>query len=380
MKVITLGPSLDEKGGMGSVGTLIINTAPADVQIEHISTWDGEASRNSSLHRLKAFARAWATLSGKLLRNEVDLVHIHMAEKGSVLRKALLLLTAKAFSKPVFLHAHGCEFHTFHAQLPAAMKYVVNWILKKSTHLIALSESWKDYYMTHCGLTEEQVVVLPNPVELPANLPNRVCTKNCDRYKVKIAFLGRIGKRKGAFDLLQAFAKLAPEVREKAQLILAGIGEVEQARSLAESLNIEKNVSFLGWVDPQGRSKLLSEVDAFTLPSYNEGLPMALLEAMSWGLPAITTPVGGIPEVITHSETGLLVNPGDVSQLADALQTLIENESIRLKLGSAARRRVAPLDVKAYSRSLFNYYCSALEANTNRNAERSLPSVVANDR
>jgi glycosyltransferase involved in cell wall biosynthesis len=367
LKVMMLGPSLEEKGGMGSVGTLILNSAQGDVQIQHISTWDGEASRKSSLHRFKVFTWAVTLFLWKLFLGEVDVVHIHLAERGSILRKSILALIAMAFRKPIFMHAHGCEFHSFHAKLPDGIKHIVNWILQQCTYLLALSESWKDYYVTHCGLTAEQVVVLPNPVEIPDSVPERT-----NSQKIKFAFLGRIGKRKGAFDLLEAFAKLAPEYREKSELVLAGIGELEQARSLAESLDIERHITFAGWVDPTGRSQLLSKADVFLLPSYNEGLPMALLEAMSWGLPAITTPVGGIPEVVTHNETGLLVDPGDVQQLTEALQSLIEDESLRLKLGSAARQRVTPLDVKHYSCSLHELYRSTLKTNKSQDTELSL--------
>jgi glycosyltransferase involved in cell wall biosynthesis len=372
LKVIMLGPCLQEKGGMGSVGTLIINTASADIQIEHISTWDGELSRQSGVHRLKVFIEAVFALLWKLLKGEVDVVHIHLAEKGSALRKSILILLTKAFGKPVILHAHGCEFHSFHASLSPVMKRVLNLILRQSTYLIALSESWKDYYMKYCGFKAKQVVVFANPVEIPENIPDR----SKSQKKINFVSLGRIGKRKGAFDLIEAFAQLTPQQREKSQLTLAGIGEVEQARSLAESLNVKEQINFPGWVDPVRRSELLSKADVFVLPSYNEGLPMALLEAMSWGLPVITTPVGGIPEVVTHTKTGLLVNPGDVEQLTEAVQSLIEDESLRLKLGNDARKRILPLDIKAYSRSLHDLYYSTLGIYQTQEVEPSLTAVV----
>ncbi|MFB8787546.1 MAG: glycosyltransferase family 4 protein [Potamolinea sp.] len=376
LKVIMLGPSLEEKGGMGSVGTLIINTVPADVHMEHISTWDGELSRQSGAHRLKVFFGAVLTLLWKLLKGEVDVVHIHLAERGSALRKSILILLARLFRKPVILHAHGCEFHSFHGSLSPFMKRVLNLILRQSTYLIALSESWKDYYIDYCGFKPKKVVVFPNPVEIPENVPDRANL----HQKINFVSLGRIGKRKGAFDLIEAFAKLTPQQREKSELTLAGIGEVEEARSLAESLNIKQHINFPGWVDPVGRSELLSKADVFVLPSYNEGLPMALLEAMSWGLPVITTPVGGIPEVVTHSKTGLLVNPGDVQQLAEEVQSLIEDESLRLKLGTNARKRIVPLDIKVYSRSLYELYCSTLGISKTREVEPSLTATVATKR
>lgn len=367
-----LGPSLQEKGGMGSVGTLIINTVPADVQMEHISTWDGELSRKSSVNRLTVFIGAVFSLFWKLLKGEVDLVHIHLAERGSALRKSILILLVRAFGKPVILHAHGCEFHTFHGNLSPVMKRVLNLILRQSSYLIALSESWKDYYMKHCGFKAEQVVVFANPVEIPENVPDRANVNQ----KINFVSLGRIGKRKGAFDLIEAFAQLTPEQREKSELTLAGIGEVEEAKSLAESLNIKQHINFPGWVDPIGRSELLSKADVFVLPSYNEGLPMALLEAMSWELPVITTPVGGIPEVVTHTKTGLLVNPGDVSQLTEAVQSLIEDESLRVKLGTDARKRILPLDIKVYSRSLYELYCSTLGIKKTQEVETILTGVL----
>jgi glycosyltransferase involved in cell wall biosynthesis len=106
---------------------------------------------------------------------------------------------------------------------------------------------------------------------------------------------------------------------------------------------------------------MLAKADVFVLPSYNEGLPMALLEAMSWGLPVITTPVGGIPEVVSNTQNGLLVTPGDIQQLSEAMQSLIKEEKLRLSLGSAARISVAPLDVKDYFGSLKSIYHSVLD-------------------
>lgn len=372
LKVIMIGPSLEEKGGMGSVGTLIINTVPDDIQMQHISTWDGERSRNSRIHRLKVFLEASLLFGRKLLAGEVDLVHIHLAERGSALRKAILILMAKAFGKPVILHAHGCEFHSFHAHLSPVMKRLLNLILRQSTYLIALSESWRNYYIDYCGFATKQVVVFPNPVEIPENLPDRVNVNQ----KIKFVSLGRIGKRKRTFDLLNAFAKLTPKQQEKSELILAGIGELEEARKSAKTLNVEKHVTFAGWVNPEQRGDLLAEADVFVLPSYNEGLPMALLEAMSWGLPSITTPVGGIPEVITHKETGWLVNPGDISELSNALESFIEDASLRQVMGKAARQQIIPLDIKIYSGSLYKLYCSSLGIKQTPVVELASKSVV----
>lgn len=217
--------------------------------------------------------------------------------------------------------------------------------------MIVLSESWKQFYIKNCHLNPERVVVLHNPVVIPPEIPERLSQK-----KLRFVFLGKIDQRKGIYDLLKAFSLLSIHQQEKVQLILAGTGEEDQAKQLAESLGIAQHIQCPGWINEQQRNNLLAQADGFLLPSYQEGLPMALLEAMSWQLPCITTPVGGIPEVITDQETGLLVNPGDVKQLMIAMQVLIKDESMRLSLGKAAQERIKPYDINKYCVTLSELY------------------------
>lgn len=352
VKAIVLGPSLLQQGGMATVQNLIVKHAPAEIQIKHISTHeDGTLAR-----RIFVFGQAVLLLLWKLLKKDVDLAHIHLAERGSVLRKGILTLIAILFGKPVLLHAHGSEFKPFYESLPEWGQQLVARIFRQSTYFIVLSESWQDFYKSSLNLRTEQVAVLPNAIEIPTIVPDRQGSE-----LVKFLFLGRIGDRKGAFDLIRAFAQLSPEGKKRSQLVLAGDGEVERARKEVASLELQNSVSILDWVDSEKRNDLFSTADVFVLPSYNEGLPMALLEAMSWGLPAIATPVGGIPEAIVPNENGLLVEPGNIEQLSAAMQSLIDNENLRLSLGTAARTLVARrFDIEKYCSSLARLYRLAL--------------------
>lgn len=351
LNAVMLGPTLLQQGGVATVENLILQYAPTDVEIQHIST-----HKESSIP-LRVMLFVWGLMQffWRLSSTKTDLVHIHFAERGSAFRKAIAMPIALLFRKPVILHAHGSEFHTFYANLPEWLQQVMAGIFRQCTYLIVLSESWKAFYTANLGLKPEQVAVLTNPVEMPSTVPQRASSD-----RVNFVFLGRIGQRKGAFDLIKAFSMLPCEQQSTSALIMAGDGEVEQARQLIESLDLSDRITILDWINTQQRNELLAKAHAFVLPSYNEGLPMALLEAMSWGLPVITTPVGGIPEVVAQAETGLLVNPGDIPQLSHALQSLIENEDLRLSLGTNARTRVAPLDVKNYCRLLAGIYRSAL--------------------
>lgn len=352
IKAVMLGPTLLQQGGVAAVENLILRYPPTNVEIQHISTHE----EGSLARRVMVFVWGLMRFFWQLSSFKIDLVHIHFAERGSAFRKAIALPLALLFRQPVILHAHGSEFHAFYTKLPEWLKQVMAGIFRQCTYLIVLSESWKEFYTTNLGLKSEQVVVLTNPVEMPATIPQRA-----GKESVNFVFLGRIGQRKGAFDLIRAFSMLPSEQQSKSTLILAGDGEVESARQLIESLNLGERITVLDWINTQQRNELLAKADVFVLPSYNEGLPMALLEAMSWGLSVITTPVGGIPEVVTQSVTGLLVNPGNIQELSDALKLLIEDQNLRLSLGTNARARVAPFDVKNYSLSLGDIYRKALE-------------------
>jgi glycosyltransferase involved in cell wall biosynthesis len=352
VKIIMLGESLARQGGIVSVEKLILQQAPSSIQYRHIAT----LVNGSVTDKVIGFGRAIIEFLWVLSRTEFDLVHIHVAERGSAFRKAILTLIALIFHKPIILHAHGPEFHSFYSNLPQVLKHCLSWIFGRSDRFIVLSESWKNFYRDNVGLKAEQVVVLPNPVKLPVRVPNRA-----NSQQIAFVFLGRIGQRKGTFDSIEAFAALPAEYQSRSCLILAGDGEVKQARNLIANRSLSNCITVYNWLNPEQRNTLLARADVFVLPSYNEGMPMSLLEAMSWSLPVITTPVGGIPEIVTHGKNGLLVSPGNTQQLSAAMQSLIDDENLRFSLGSSARESVIPLDVNNYFNNLIDVYRSVLD-------------------
>lgn len=399
-RILVVGPALDQKGGMASVQKLILKEMPVVFLAEHISTHD----EGSLWHRTRVFAVATAILMRKLLRNRADLVHLHVSEKGSVLRKILLLLLVKAFRRPVVMHAHGCEFHIFHQGLNRTARSIVNWSLQQADCFVTLSEGWRTYYISHCELDSSKAIALPNPVEMPilSELPeslsndgsnngaidssnNRSDNKSHNKPSttVNFAFLGRIGHRKGAFDLIRAFA-LLPN-RTQARLWLAGDGEIDAAAALIASLGLGESVRLLGWVGETQRAKVLASAHAFVLPSYNEALPMAMLEAMAAALPVVSTPVGGIPEFVTDGQEGYLVEPGDVGALSQAMARLIDSETQRRLMGRRSRDRVRPLDLKCYNQQLSKIYVALLNNKLydaqplGRSVDRSLEEKTPND-
>ena len=122
--------------------------------------------------------------------------------------------------------------------------------------------------------------------------------------------------------------------------MIAGSGNVADVSLEAERLGIAKNIEFTGWVVGAEKSALLGKAAIFVLPSYAEGLPMALLEAMSCGTAVIATDVGGVAEVVENEKNGLLVPPGDVRTLGWAINHLLTDCELRERLGKAGRAKV----------------------------------------
>jgi glycosyltransferase involved in cell wall biosynthesis len=215
--------------------------------------------------------------------------------------------------------------------------------------LITLSTQWRDFFVQECEVSPSQVVVLANPVRVPNTVPDRSLHTG-----VQFLHLGRLGERKGSYDLVNAFLSLPEALRARARLVLAGDGDVEGVRKMAAAAG--DRIVVYPWIDSRERDRLLAESDVFALPSRAEGVPMALLEAMASGLPSITTPVGGIPDVLTHGAEGVLVRPGNPLELTAALVRYIEDDKARLAAGRRAYERARQYDVLAYARRIAEIY------------------------
>jgi glycosyltransferase involved in cell wall biosynthesis len=284
--------------------------------------------------RLITAMKAFLTFLRFLIKGQVSLVHCHSAMKGSFWRKSVFALVSRMAGVPVVFHLHGSEMKTFVDKQPVLLQRLISWILEKQSVVVVLSESWLLYIKTISP--RANIVILPNYVDLP-DLQSKTVTTNDDA--VEVLFLGLVGTRKGVYDLLPAF-KEAIAHAGALRLIIGGNGEVDQARALAVKLKIEDYVVFAGWVSGDEKVKLLRRAQIYVLPSYNEGLPVSLLEAMSWQVPVISTCVGGIPELVREGVDGLLIKAGDQDALTSSIVKLAQDANLRIKMGVEARKQV----------------------------------------
>lgn len=345
IKVVQFGPALDVRGGITAVEQHICDYLANYVSMRHVATMD----EGSKWRRALLFARAVNELRRLVTGIDPCIVHIHFSSRGSTLRKMILAAMVTRSGKPLVLHAHGGYFDKFHRRLPSFLRRSVDAILQRAHVVIALSPRWRDFYVNECEISPSHVAVLPNPVRWTPEVPSRA-----GRTRVQFLFLGKMCQKKGTYDLVNAFAALPMGVRSRARLVLAGDGDLDAIRKLAAPLG--NQVEIVPWVGSAQRERLLAESDVFALPSYNEGVPMALLEAMSAGLPVIVTPVGGIPDVVRHGVEGMMVEPSRVGELSAAMARMINVESERLAIGKRAHERARAFDVHVYARNLAEIY------------------------
>ena len=140
--------------------------------------------------------------------------------------------------------------------------------------------------------------------------------------------LGRLEERKGTFDLID-IADSIIDFDNELKIILAGDGNLQKVKEAIATKKYKDNIILLGWIDKEKREDILKQSLIFTLPSYNEGMPMAILEAMSYGIPVVVSNVGGIPSVVKNEVNGYLITPSDKESLKLSILNLLEDRQKR---------------------------------------------------
>lgn len=309
MRVLVIGPSpIRSKGGMATV----INEIKEDTQLNREFEIDVFESFIDGGKIKRAIFSVWAYIKFSFTKKDYDIYHIHAASRGSTFRKGYYVRKAKDWGKKVILHIHGAQYMEFYQELSEKKKNDLISILETADKVIALSSDWKDKFERTFGI--KNCEVLENGIDTLKLLEARTDPAT---HQSSFAMLGRLGKRKGTYDLIDAI-ELAMKKIPNIVVYLAGDGDVEKFRKLIKKKHLENNVIIFGWISGTKKVELLSRVSTVVLPSYNEGLPMSILEGMACGKVIISTTVGAIPEVI-REENGILVAPGDVHALANAL-------------------------------------------------------------
>ena len=286
------------------------------------------------VERVRLAWSAMRTFGETLARERRVAVHLHTAANGNFWRDLPYMLASIAAGRPLFLQLHGAGFERFYDRCDSLARATIRFVLNRAAAVIVATDSRRSWVRSVCR--NANAVALPNPVE-----PIRTETSGSGTPESRnmILFLGKLQQSKGIFDLLQAVAAVratVPDVR----LVCAGDGERIAVARYAEQLGIADAVKFTGWVGPSGKRALLETAAVFALPSYDEALPISLLEAMGAGVPVIASPVGGVHEVVVDGVTGFLVAPGDTHTLQRLLGDLLRDKALADRIAVAARQSV----------------------------------------
>lgn len=338
-QVLFIGPDMNGRGG--GIGSVLKSYSKTIEQFRYIKS----NSRYGTI--VGAF-----NLLILLLRMPIErffkgakIAHIHVATGKSFIRKTIIIYWAWILGYKVIYHCHGAETKTYFEQIGLDR---AKRVLSKCARIVVLSKSWQDYFVKTFNRTD--VDIINNIVDERIIKPNEV------DGTLKFWFFGCIGDRKGLFDLLTVFAESQGEFRNKIHLYVGGTGEVDRLNKFLSDTGIDDMVTFLGFVNGNKKEEIISSCNVFALPSYNEGLPIAILEAMSAGKTVISTTVGGIPEVVINGVNGFVHEPGDRKSIYQAIKTLVDNPNLLQSYAQEALRIVKEYFPSSVKKQLLEVY------------------------
>ncbi|HVG14433.1 MAG TPA: glycosyltransferase family 4 protein [Chitinophagaceae bacterium] len=338
MKVLITSPSLDGKKNVSGISSVTKFIIDHNTKHDYINFPLGKRDdeRRNILWFLR-IAQKYGRWCYTLLFQKGILIHFNISlAVRSIIRDAPLIMIARLLQKRMIIHVHGGEY-LMNKEMPGWMKYLLKLAFSGNTPKIVLSPL--EVAVLKRRLNIDNLFVLVYCVDLNAASS---FTRRVDKDKdeeMRLLFLGRICHEKGlqyVYDALKAL-KLKGI---KFSFIMAGSGPHEDfyVQRFAELLL--DDFEFKGVVSGEEKIKVLKNNDVFLLPSFFEGIPLALLESMSFGLVPITTNVGSISYVISDKENGLLVNTQSSEEIALAIEKLSLDRMFKNRLSTNARNYI----------------------------------------
>ena len=257
---------------------------------------------------------------------------------GSFVEKGTMALLSKLFGKTVILAPRSGLIPEDYKR-SGFMRRLITRVIRKVDYVICQGEHWKGFYQSISGSEDEKFVVIQNWLNADPYFNIQARPLRPDE-PIKVLYLAWVNGQKGIFDFIDA-AKAVLTRHKNVEFWVCGEGVgSEDARAKVAEYDIQEHVDFKGWVIGEEKMNILAQTNIYVLPSYFEGFPNALMEAMAARLPVVATTVGAIPELVKPPENGLLYEAGDVKALQDALETLITNPEMRQTLAQNARETI----------------------------------------
>ena len=335
--VLLLGPARSAVSGVSThINQIFESPLAGAIRLSQFQVGREGRSENRAAMLVRIVTTPFA-FAACLINRRPRLVHINTSfEPKGYWRDLAYLAVAKTLRRKVIYQVHGgaspADFFAGSSTLTAVLRRVLSW----ADAVVLLGSADADQFRRFAP--EAQVVQIPNAV--PVYAADLSAARYLAEPKLKIAYLGRLEIEKGILDTIEAVRILRDRGIE-VSLTIAGAGTaLPQLRAVIAAADLEQSVRLVGVVSGAAKQQLWQQCHVLAFPSYQEGLPYAVLEAMSYGVVPVTTAVGSIPEVMQDQIHGLFVPPRDPVALADALERLDEDRAWLHQLAVAGRERI----------------------------------------
>lgn len=337
--VLMVGPVPPPYGGIAAVVQEIVNSElNKTYSFEIFDSQKGAPSEFGLLKRLPFNIKRLLSFNSLISKKKFDFAHLHF-DCGSFRGRAPLILSLRLRGIKVLLHLHGTGWEVFYDEVSKSERIFAKLGLRACNIIIVLYDLWVKKIKEM--LPEAQVYVTNNFVSEKQDIPDSTIRSCRQKLGFKdsdiiVVFVGGLGWRKGCFDILEAAPKVV-ETRPDVKFLLVGgddyPGEFDNIKRQAEEKGLGETVFLTGQASREEVTQYLMMSQIFLLPTYREGAPIAIIEAMRASLPIITTPVGGIPDMVTDGHNGILIEPGRPDQIAQMVIRLVDEPELAKKLG-----------------------------------------------
>jgi glycosyltransferase involved in cell wall biosynthesis len=336
--ILVTGPDVAAMSGVSTHVALLLHSRLAyDFDLVHFQV-GSEGRDEGPLARWLRLAWSPFGLLIALLSKRAAILHLNTSlNPRAYWRDLAYLFVAKLCGVRVLYQVHGGALPRKFFEGNPILTGFLRFTLGLPDAVVVLAQCELAAYRQF--VPAQNVTVIPNGIDCRPF--DRVGTvRSTSDQPLRLLYIGRIAREKGLYEVAQGM-RLATELGVDERLVIAGGGPEEpRLRRYVQALGLAPRVSFVGPAFGRDKVRLLDGADAFVLASYSEGLPYALLESMAAGVPVIATPVGAIPDVVTHGTHGLLVRPRDAKDMANALAVLAADRERISWMSRACRRRI----------------------------------------
>lgn len=336
LKVLFVATSRQTMGGITSV---LKRYEKMDVWKKYHCAWLETQINKGIALKLWYMIKAYITMLFIVPR--YDIVHFHTVPGNSLIVQMPVFLYSKLWRKKTIVHLHvGNQLYEYKDNK------VMNYVLRKATKVVVLANVINGYLKE---LYNVDGAVIYNPI-------NEQHKRDQTKIEKFIFFAAYLIKEKGYTTMLDAYARIADRHPEW-NVVIAGTGELDEARKICEHHGITEKVTIHSWLNREQMNRMYEKAGIFCIASYKEGFPMSFLEAASYGVPVVSTPVGGLVDVLEEGKNSMVFDFGNVEQLAAKLDHLMTDDRLRETISLNLQELVeTTFSEEAVCRELENLY------------------------